>query len=101
MKFKPEQIKPLLEELKHADIFRIAYNAKKYNKMIIRHGVYDDNTRAWITKTDELAFTYYDLNQKGFSVDWKCYTDLGHALNMRELMDISSFITSTLQEIGG
>lgn len=66
MKFKNEQIKPLLEELKHADIFRIAYNAKKYNKMIIRHGVYDDNTRAWITKTDELAFTYYDLDQKGY-----------------------------------
>ena len=66
MKFKPEQIKPLLEELKHADIFRIAYNAKKYNKMIIRHGLYDKNTRAWITKTDELAFTYYDLDQKGY-----------------------------------
>ena len=75
MKFKPEQIKPLLEELRHADIFRIAYNAKKYNKMIIRHGVYDDNTRAWITKTDELAFTYYDLNQDSTTIS--CQNNLG------------------------
>ncbi len=61
-----EVLKPLLEELRNTTMFRIAYRAKKHDKIIIRNGVWSPDTRAWVTQKDDLVFTYWDLDQNGY-----------------------------------
>ena len=52
--------------LKEGTKFNITYFAKKYGKFITRAGVWTDNCKEGLTKTQNYIFTYYDLDNEGY-----------------------------------
>jgi hypothetical protein len=56
-----------IEKLKSYVGFRITYFAKKHGKLIERTGIWqDDKCRVFRSAKDELCFTYWDIDKKGY-----------------------------------
>tara|TARA_B100001057_G_scaffold500554_1_gene616288 strand:+ start:911 stop:1165 length:255 start_codon:yes stop_codon:yes gene_type:complete len=56
-----------IEKLKKYLGFEITYFAEKHGKVIKRMGIWqDDKCRVFRSAKDELCFTYWDMDKKGY-----------------------------------
>ena len=56
-----------IEKLKNYLGFEISYFAKKYNKVIKRMGIWqDDKCRVFRSMKGELCFTYWDVDKQSY-----------------------------------